>query len=126
LLGIGLENLFFAGPLERTEFMGVQRRVAQVGFEPAQTFLNRRQRFFLVFKKPGLFDRNLHHRFEYNAMAFRVSLNGPDVPRGKKFGLAFGFCRHPGLDKPAPAGSKPGGSRNLELPWILVFTRMTT
>jgi len=35
LLSIGLENLFSAGPLEWTEFVGVQRGMSQVGFEPA-------------------------------------------------------------------------------------------
>jgi len=39
-----------------------------------------------IFEKPGLLDRNLHHRFEYNSKTIRVSANGTDVSGGEKFG----------------------------------------
>ena len=39
-----------------------------------------------IFEKPGLLDRNLHHRFEYNSRTIRVCSNGTDVSGREKFG----------------------------------------
>jgi hypothetical protein len=79
-VGLGCENQFvhrllFSVPGERSALNGSLLR------EPAQDFLQG----ILIFEKPSLVDRDLHHRFEHNSMTFRVSPNGTDVPWWKKF-----------------------------------------
>jgi hypothetical protein len=138
LLDIRFEDLFPVRPLERSKFVRLQRRMAEVGFKKPQAFPNgfkdirlgaivfnlpkvgvrlrgenelvhrllfgvprKRsaingsllgkpgQNFLkgvLIFEKPSLLDRDLHHGFEHNSISFRICPNGTDVAGWKKFG----------------------------------------